>query len=72
MDELRKAKRKWKRAEGAVEDAEARLKAARGKRQRNDSAGTELAAAQRELEEAGNDERKARRKFKKLKREQEA
>lgn len=64
MDDLSKARRKWKRTEEAVEEAGARLKAAEGKQ--GADAARELAQARRELEEAENEERKTKRKFTRL------
>lgn len=62
MDDLSKARRKWKRAEDAVEEAQAKLKAAGG------TPGQGAAAqARRELEEAEDEERKAKRKYRRLK-----
>jgi hypothetical protein len=70
MDDLSKARRKWKRAEESVEEAEARLKAVGGK-QGADAARAE-AKARRELEDAEDEERKAKRKYRKLKAEKGA
>jgi hypothetical protein len=64
MDEVSKARRKWKRAEDAVEQAQARLKAA-GEKQGTD-APRAAAQVQRELEEAEDEERKAKRKYRRL------
>lgn len=68
MDDLSKARRKWKRAEDAVEEAQARLRAAGGK-QGTDAARAAAAQARRELEDAEDEERKAKRKYRKLKAE---
>lgn len=64
MDDLSKARRKWKRAEAAVEEAQARLKAAGGKQ--GTDAARAAAQAKRELEEAEDEERKAKRKYRRL------
>ncbi len=68
MDDLSKARRKWKRAEDTVEEAQARLKAASGKQGAADAARV-LAQVKKELEDAEDEERKAKRKYKKLKAE---
>lgn len=68
MDDLSKARRKWKRAEDAVEEAQARLKAAGGKP--GADAARAAAQARKELEDAEDEERKAKRKYKKLRTEQ--
>jgi hypothetical protein len=65
MDDLSKARRKWKRAEDVVEEAQARLKAASGKQGTADAARV-VAQARKELEDAEDEERKAKRKYKKL------
>lgn len=64
MDDLSKARRKWKRAEDAVEEAQTRLKASDGKSGAN--AARAFAQARKELEEAEDEERKAKRKYRKL------
>jgi exonuclease VII small subunit len=68
MDDLSKARRKWKRAEDVVEEAQARLKGAGGK-EGAAAAARELAQARKELEDAEDEERKAKRKYRKLKTE---
>lgn len=66
MDDLSKARRKWKRAEDAVEVAQARMKAATGK-PGVVAAARDLAQARKDVEEAEDEERKAKRKYRKLK-----
>lgn len=63
MDDLAKARRKWKRAEEAVEEAQARLTGAGGRQ----GAARAVPQARRELQEAEDEERKAKRKYRKLK-----
>lgn len=66
MDDLRKAKRRWKRAEDALEEAQSRLKSLTGK-PGGSTAARELAQARKEVDDAKYDERKAKRKYRKLK-----
>ena len=66
MDDLSKARRKWKRAEDAVEESQARLKAATGKPGAA-AAARDLTQARKDVEEAEDEERKAKRKYRKLK-----
>lgn len=66
MDDVKKARRKWKQAEEAVEGAQARLRAATGNPVTDSGA---LAQARRELADADDEERKAKRKYRKLKSE---
>ena len=67
MDDLSKARRKWKRAEDAVGEAQARMKASGGKE--GADAARVAAQARRELKEAEDEERKAKRKYRRLKAE---
>src|SRR5262245_39842764 len=64
MDDLSKARRKWKRAEDAVEGAQARLKVASGTQ--GADAARKLAEARKDLEEAEDDQRRAKRKYRRL------
>jgi F0F1-type ATP synthase membrane subunit b/b' len=65
MDDLANARRKWKRAEDAVEEAKARLKAAGGNPEAD--AARAVTHARKELEEAGDEERRGKRNYRKLK-----
>lgn len=64
MNDLFRARKKWKRAENAVEEAQARLKTVGGKTGHDDARAA--AQAKRELEEAEDEERKAKRKYRRL------
>lgn len=66
MDDLTKAKRRWKRAEDALEEAQARLKSLTG-RPGGSTAARELAQARQEVDDGEYEERKAKRKYRKLK-----
>ena len=66
MDDQSKARRKWKRAEDSVEEAQARMKAVSGK-QETTAAASELAKLKKELDDAEDEERKAKRRYRKLK-----
>lgn len=66
MNDLTKAKRRWKRAEDALEEAQARLKSLTGK-PGGSAAARELAEARKEADDAEYEERKAKRKYRKLK-----
>lgn len=65
MDDLSKARRKWKRAEDAAEEAQARLKNVGGK-EGNDAARA-ATMAKRELEEAEAEEREDEEKVQTVK-----
>jgi GTP cyclohydrolase III len=65
--DLSKARKKWKRAKDAVEEAQVRLKVADGKQ--GTDAVKAAAQARRELEDAEDEKRKTKRKFRKLKAE---
>jgi hypothetical protein len=65
MDELSKARRKWKRAEGVVEEAQARLRAAGGGHGKDASG--QSSQPRRQLEEAVEAERRARNKYRRIK-----
>ncbi len=71
MDDLTKAKRRWKRAEDALEEAQARLNSLTGK-PGGIAATRELAQARKEVDDAEYEERKAKRKFRKLKADKRA
>lgn len=66
MDDQSKARRKWKRAEDSVEEAQARMKAVSDK-QETTAAASELAKLKKVLDDAEDEERKAKRKYRKLK-----
>jgi sRNA-binding protein len=67
MDVLTKAGKKWRNAENAVEEAVVRLKLIAEKHGTN--AAKAIAHARQELEEAEDDERKAKREHRRLKAE---
>lgn len=71
MDDLERAKRKWKRAKDALDEAEDKLKdLQRRGGDDTDEAQAAVNRAKKHLEDAEDEEEKARKKFKRLKAQQ--
>jgi hypothetical protein len=66
MDDLTKAKRRWKRAANVLDAAQARLKSLTGKPDGIIAAGEPM-RARNDMENAEHEERKAKRRYRTLK-----